>query len=368
MALGSSGTYRPWKDVDMASVRFVEATCIYPGSDVPAIDSLNLTIEDGEFMVLVGPSGCGKSTALRMLAGLEEVTSGKIYLGDIDITHLPAKQRDVAMVFQNYALYPHMTAAENMGFALKMLGVSNEEQESRVYEAAKLLGLEDYLDRKPKSLSGGQRQRVAMGRAIVRRPEVFLMDEPLSNLDSRMRIITRNQVAALQQKLRTTTLYVTHDQVEAMTLGHRVAVLNEGVLQQVDTPLALYDHPVNLFVASFFGTPPINIVKAKIVAGGVDVGGTLFPLSRQILAQARQESHLILGIRAEDLRPAEQGLEMTITSVDFTGSDTYVTGTVPGNIPLVARVPRGNYRRGDRITVAADKLHVFSARTEMRLT
>ena len=220
----------------MASVRFEDAQRIYPGSEVPAVDQLNLTIEDGEFMVLVGPSGCGKSTSLRMLAGLEEVDEGQIYIGDRDVTNTPPKNRDIAMVFQNYALYPHMTVAENMAFSLKMAGFGKQERTSRVREAAKLLGLDEYLERRPKALSGGQRQRVAMGRAIVRQPKVFCMDEPLSNLDAKLRVSTRTQIAALQQRLGITTVYVTHDQVEAMTMGDRVAVLKDGLLQQVDTP------------------------------------------------------------------------------------------------------------------------------------
>src|SRR3989337_1933918 len=232
----------------MATVTFDQATRLYPGTEKPAVDKLNIEIADGEFMVLVGPSGCGKSTSLRMLAGLEDVNRGTIRIGDRDVTDLPPKDRDIAMVFQNYALYPHMTVGDNMGFALKMAGVNKNERQQRVLEAAKLLGLEDFLNRKPKALSGGQRQRVAMGRAIVRSPQVFLMDEPLSNLDAKLRVSTRTQIAALQTRLGVTTVYVTHDQVEAMTMGDRVAVLKDGVLQQVDTPLALYPTPANPFV------------------------------------------------------------------------------------------------------------------------
>src|ERR687893_1052276 len=243
----------------MATVTFDKATRIYPGTDKPAVDALDLEIADGEFLVLVGPSGCGKSTSLRMLAGLEEVNGGAIRIGDRDVTHMPPKDRDIAMVFQNYALYPHMTVADNMGFALKIAGVNKEERAERVREAAKLLDLEQYLDRKPKALSGGQRQRVAMGRAIVRNPQCFLMDEPLSNLDAKLRVQTRTQIAALQRRLDVTTVYVTHDQVEAMTMGDRVALLKDGLLQQVDTPLNLYDKPVNAFVAGFIGSPAMNL-------------------------------------------------------------------------------------------------------------
>ena len=227
----------------MATVTFDNATRLYPGTEKPAVDKLNLDIADGEFLVLVGPSGCGKSTSLRMLAGLEDVNAGRILIGDRDVTDVPPKDRDIAMVFQNYALYPHMTVADNMGFALKIAGVSKEERAERVREAAKLLDLEQYLDRKPKALSGGQRQRVAMGRAIVRNPQVFLMDEPLSNLDAKLRVQTRTQIASLTRRLGVTTVYVTHDQVEAMTMGDRVAVLKDGLLQQVDTPRNLYDKP-----------------------------------------------------------------------------------------------------------------------------
>ena len=252
----------------MAGVKFVDATRIYPGATVPSVNKLNLDIPDGEFCVLVGPSGSGKSTALRMLAGLEDVDLGAIYIGDRDVSNLPPKERDIAMVFQNYALYPHMSVAENMGFALKLKGVNKTERDAKVREAAKLLDLEPYLDRKPKALSGGQRQRVAMGRAIVREPSVFLMDEPLSNLDAKLRVETRANIAALQARLGTTTLYVTHDQVEAMTMGHRVAILKEGgFLQQVDTPRNLYDKPINSFVAGFIGSPAMNLRPADDSAG-----------------------------------------------------------------------------------------------------
>ncbi len=235
----------------MATVVFENVSRTYPGSTTPAINNLNLEVKDGEFLVLVGPSGCGKSTLLRMLAGLEEVDSGRILIGGKDVTHDAPKDRDIAMVFQSYALYPHMSVAENMGFALKISGTPKEERDRRVLDAAKLLDLEEFLDRKPKALSGGQRQRVAMGRAIVREPQVFLMDEPLSNLDAKLRVATRTQIAELQRRLGITTIYVTHDQTEAMTMGDRVAVLKEGVLQQVDTPRNLKDKPANEFVAEF---------------------------------------------------------------------------------------------------------------------
>ena len=249
----------------MATVTFEKAQRWYPGMDKPAVPGIDLKINDGEFMVLVGPSGCGKSTTLRMLAGLEEVNDGKIYIGDRDITKLQPKDRDIAMVFQNYALYPHMTVADNMAFSLKMAKMPADERRKRVEDAAKILNLTEYLERKPKALSGGQRQRVAMGRAIVRKPQVFCMDEPLSNLDAKMRVQTRTDIAKLQSDLGVTTVYVTHDQVEAMTMGDRVAVMKDGYLQQVDTPLNLYDRPVNLFVAGFIGSPQMNLMSAVAV-------------------------------------------------------------------------------------------------------
>ena len=239
-----------------------------PGNPIPAVNKLDLDVADGEFVVLVGPSGSGKSTALRMLAGLEDVDQGEIRIGGVDVSQKPPKDRDIAMVFQNYALYPHMSVAENMGFALKLKGVSKEERAAKVLAAAKLLDLEKYLDRKPKALSGGQRQRVAMGRAIVREPSVFLMDEPLSNLDAKLRVETRANIAALQARLGTTTIYVTHDQVEAMTMGDRVALLKDGILQQVDTPRNLYDSPGNAFVAGFIGSPAMNLVKVPFTDAG----------------------------------------------------------------------------------------------------
>ncbi len=275
----------------MATVTFDKAQRWYPGADKPAVPGIDLEIGDGEFMVLVGPSGCGKSTTLRMLAGLEEVNQGKIFIGDRDITNMPPKDRDIAMVFQNYALYPHMSVADNMGFALKMAKVPAEERKKRVAEAAKILELEDFLERKPKALSGGQRQRVAMGRAIVRSPQVFCMDEPLSNLDAKMRVATRTDIAKLQADLGVTTVYVTHDQVEAMTMGDRVAVMNLGELMQVDTPLRLYDKPVNLFVAGFIGSPQMNLLKAKAVEGQAKIGEYLVPVDPMRVEEDERQHH-----------------------------------------------------------------------------
>src|SRR5215203_7355224 len=298
----------------MAEVQYVEASRIYPGNPpVKAVKNLNLDVADGEFLVLVGPSGCGKSTALRMLAGLEDVDEGEIRIAGKDVSHRPPKDRDIAMVFQNYALYPHMTVADNMGFALKLAGVNKTEREAKVREAAKLLDLEGYLDRKPKALSGGQRQRVAMGRAIVRSPAVFLMDEPLSNLDAKLRVETRANIAALQARLGTTTIYVTHDQVEAMTMGHRVAVMRDGVLQQVDTPQRLYDAPTNLFVASFVGSPPMNLMEADLERDGsllvCKIGDARLELPADVVAERPGLANFVgrriaIGIRPEDVREA----------------------------------------------------------------
>ena len=356
----------------MASVSFKAATRFYPGGTKPAVDQLNLDIKDGEFLVLVGPSGCGKSTSLRMLAGLEEVNEGKIFIGDRDVTDEAPKDRDIAMVFQNYALYPHMTVAENMGFALKIAGVSKEERAERVLEAAKLLDLEPYLNRKPKALSGGQRQRVAMGRAIVRKPQVFLMDEPLSNLDAKLRVQTRTQIASLQRRLGVTTVYVTHDQVEAMTMGDRVAVLKDGILQQVDTPRNLYERPNNVFVAGFIGSPAMNLLQLPIVEGGVQFGDEVLKIDRDILAKTKAKK-ITVGIRPEKLSPAKHGLVVDVDVVEELGSDGYLYGTaqldgVTQNI--VVRIDPNNHpNAGEHIHLKADhdSVHLFDADSGVRL-
>lgn len=277
----------------MATVTFDKATRIYPGSDKPAVKELSLEIADGEFLVLVGPSGCGKSTSLRMLAGLEDVNSGRIFIGDRDVTDVQPKNRDIAMVFQNYALYPHMTVRDNMGFALKIAGTDKNEIRERVNEAARILDLEPYLDRKPKALSGGQRQRVAMGRAIVRKPQVFLMDEPLSNLDAKLRVQTRTQIASLQRELGVTTVYVTHDQTEALTMGDRIAVLNNGILQQVGTPQEMYERPANEFVAGFIGSPAMNLGRFKVEGNWGVLGTARVALSdaHHCGSEARRQQH-----------------------------------------------------------------------------
>src|SRR5512136_2351376 len=252
----------------MATVTFDKASRIYPGSTVPAVDALDLAIEDGEFLVLVGPSGCGKSTSLRMLAGLEDVDKGNIFIGERDVTMLPPKDRDIAMVFQNYALYPHMTVADNMGFSLKLRGANADDISKGVKRAAEILALTPLLDRYPRQLSGGQRQRVAMGRAIVRDPQVFLFDEPLSNLDAKLRVQMRTEIKELHQRLKTTAVYVTHDQIEAMTMADKIVVMNAGKVEQIGTPLGLYDNPANLFVAGFIGSPAMNFLPGKLARSG----------------------------------------------------------------------------------------------------
>ncbi|MGN6246047.1 MAG: ABC transporter ATP-binding protein [Motilibacteraceae bacterium] len=369
----------------MATVTYDKATRLYPGSEKPAVDALDLDIADGEFLVLVGPSGCGKSTSLRMLAGLEDVNAGAIRIGDRDVTDLPPKERDIAMVFQNYALYPHMNVAENMGFALKIAGVAKDERDRRVREAAKLLDLEQYLERKPKALSGGQRQRVAMGRAIVREPQVFLMDEPLSNLDAKLRVSTRTQIASLQRRLGITTVYVTHDQTEAMTMGDRVCVLKDGVLQQVDTPLNLYDRPANVFVAGFIGSPAMNLGTFQISEAGARLGSSDVPLSRATLDAVGSEGskQVTLGFRPESLEVVPDGtpgaFPIVVNVVEELGSDAFVygdgqfgspAGDEVGSDQIIARVePRTAPHKGEKVwlRIREGKQHVFSTKTGQRL-
>ncbi|CAL9485149.1 ABC transporter ATP-binding protein [Streptomyces albus] len=375
----------------MATVTYDKATRVYPGAETPAVDKLDIEIADGEFLVLVGPSGCGKSTSLRMLAGLEDVNEGNIRIGDRDVTHLPPKDRDIAMVFQNYALYPHMTVADNMGFALKIAGVPKAEIRKKVEDAAKILDLTKYLDRKPKALSGGQRQRVAMGRAIVREPQVFLMDEPLSNLDAKLRVQTRTQIASLQRRLGITTVYVTHDQVEALTMGDRVAVLKDGLLQQVDSPRKMYDRPANVFVAGFIGSPAMNLVEVPIIDGGVKFGNSVVPVERDAIKAAadRGDKTVTVGIRPEhfDLvngdggddgkklsKDERAGVPVTVNVVEELGADGYVYGTaeVGGEKrDLVVRVSgRSVPEKGTTLHVVphAGETHVFSTSTGERLS
>ncbi len=356
----------------MASVTFDKAVCLFPGSSTPAVDSLDLEIEDGEFLVLVGPSGCGKSTSLRLLAGLEEVHSGRILIGDRDVTAQDPKERDIAMVFQNYALYPHMSVAENMGFALKLAKHPKSEIRERVVEVAKMLDLEPYLDRKPKALSGGLGPRVAMGRAIVRQPQVFLMDEPLSNLDAKLRVQTRTQIAQLQRRLNTTTVYVTHDQVEAMTMGDRVAVLDKGVLQQCASPRVLYNKPANVFVAGFMGSPAMNLFRLPVMDRGVMLGDTEVPVPRDVVGRVT-ESEVTLGIRPEHLEIASDGIPMDVDVVEELGSEAYVYGraVVGGrDQQIVARSDwRSPPQKGERVHLRfdPDRVHVFKASDGLRI-
>ena len=358
----------------MASVTFDKATRLYPGSSVPAVDGLDLHVADGEFLVLVGPSGCGKSTSLRMLAGLEEVNQGSILIGDRNVTDVPPKDRDIAMVFQNYALYPHMTVAENMGFALKIAGINKDERATRVLEAAKLLDLEPYLGRKPKALSGGPRQRVAMGRAIVRQPQVFLMDEPLSNLDAKLRVQTRTQIASLQRRLGVTTVYVTHDQTEALTMGDRIAVLKDGILQQVGTPRELYGAPQNVFVAGFIGSPAMNLFEAQIVDGGLAFGSSVAKVDRESLTGATGTT-VTIGIRPEDVivSTTGEGLPVEVDLVEELGADGYLYGhtTINNNrVDIVARVDGRNHpNAGEKVFILPEPNHVhaFDMTTGLRL-
>lgn len=321
----------------MATVTFDKATRVYPGTERPAVDALDLHVEDGEFLVLVGPSGCGKSTSLRMLAGLEDVNAGRILIGDRDVTDVQPKDRDIAMVFQNYALYPHMTVADNMGFALKIAGTPKADIRTRVEEAAKILDLTQYLDRKPKALSGGQRQRVAMGRAIVREPRVFLMDEPLSNLDAKLRVQTRTQIASLQRRLGVTTVYVTHDQTEALTMGDRIAVLKDGLLQQVGTPRDMYDTPANVFVAGFIGSPAMNIGTFPLAEGVAKVGTAGIQVPRDAVTQLASDDNntIVIGFRPEalDVVPAgtPDAIPVAVNIVEELGSDAFVYGSLVGD-------------------------------------
>jgi multiple sugar transport system ATP-binding protein len=361
----------------VANVKYVSATRVFAKDTPPALDALDLDIRDGEFMVLVGPSGSGKTTALRLLAGLEPMDSGRVEIGDHDVTEVPPKDRDIAMVFQNYALYPQKTVAENMGFALKMHGVPREERDRRVREAARLLELDDQLlSRKPRQLSGGQRQRVAMGRAIVREPKVFLMDEPLSNLDAKLRVQTRSQIAELQRRLGVTTVYVTHDQVEAMTMGNRVAVLSQGKLQQCDTPRQLYDNPVNQFVAGFIGSPAMNLRTASLTDGGVSVAGKVLQIPVPIRNAAAQAglSELVIGMRPEHLHLADGTGQLTgqVVLVEELGADALLHVRLPeGGTPIVARAEgRQPPTPGREVSlhIQPEDLFAFHPETGARLT
>ena len=359
----------------MASITYKNASCIYEGSDKLAVDNLNLDIADGEFVVLVGPSGSGKSTALRMLAGLEDIDEGSIEIGGKNMTGVPSKDRDIAMVFQNYALYPNKTVAENMGFALKLRGVSADERRRKVEDAAKILDLTEFLDRKPAKLSGGQRQRVAMGRAIVREPQVFCMDEPLSNLDAKLRVQTRTQIAALQRRLGTTTVYVTHDQVEAMTMGDRVAVLRFGKLQQFASPSDLYNKPANAFVASFIGSPAMNLITAPITERGVRIGeDSSLDLEREHISLLHDAGlkEVTVGIRPEHLEVSSGGgIDVVIDLVEDLGSETYLYTHAHPDVQLVARsLSHQPVKLADTVELrkhAEGVVHLFHPETGERL-
>jgi multiple sugar transport system ATP-binding protein len=396
----------------MARVEVDEIWKVFPDG-TRAVSALSLDIHDGEFVVLVGPSGCGKTTALRMLAGLEEITAGEVRIDDRVVNRVAPRDRDIAMVFQNYALYPHLTVGENMGFGLKLRRVKKDEIRQRVEQAAGILGLEDLLDRKPRNLSGGQRQRVAMGRAIVREPQAFLMDEPLSNLDAKLRVQMRSEIARIQRDLGVTTVYVTHDQVEAMTMGDRVAVMRRGILQQVDAPQVLYDRPCNVFVGGFIGSPAMNLVEATIEAGDDGTLAARFGSGRLAIPgelvserpalQAYRGKNVVLGVRPEEMEDAalagdaadDATIEMSVGLVEQMGSEAYIHFTLDAPIvltedtrdlvehaggttaiediekapeasPFVARVsPRTRLRKGDdgRLVVDNRRLHFFDLDT-----
>ncbi len=350
----------------MTAVSYDHATRTYEGTDIAAVDGLDLDIGDGELLVLVGPSGSGKSTALRMLAGLEPLDGGAIRIGERDVSNVRPRDRDIAMVFQNYALYPQLTVAENMGFALKQAKVPKEERTARVREAARVLDLEPYLERKPKNLSGGQRQRVAMGRAIVRKPAVYLMDEPLSNLDAKLRVQTRTEVVELQNRLGVTTVYVTHDQVEAMTMGHRVAVLKDGVLQQCDAPRTLYHEPKNLFVAGFIGSPAMNLVDAGSERPLTVGGATVSLAAAEEKAVASADGSITVGFRPEVLEVGDGPLRAQIRTVEDLGSEVFVhlLGEHRGeSVALVSKMfPPFERRPGDNVGLQiTGTVHLFGA-------
>ena len=365
----------------MASLSLKNVCKVYPNGFV-AVKDFNLDVADKEFIIFVGPSGCGKSTSLRMIAGLEEISSGELWIGDKLVNDVEPKDRDIAMVFQNYALYPHMTVYDNMSFGLKLRKVPKPEIDKLVHEAAKILGIEQLLDRKPKALSGGQRQRVAMGRAIVRNPKVFLMDEPLSNLDAKLRVQMRIEIQKIHQRLETTIIYVTHDQTEAMTLGTRIVVLKDGIIQQVDTPQNLYDKPCNVFVAGFMGSPQMNLINAKVVQSGEDVvlmfGGNTVKLpegkAQKLIEAGYVDTTVIMGIRPEDLNDSEViinanpdcVIEATIRVYELLGAEVYLYFDID-EVNCTARVnPRTTARPGDTIKLGIDmtKLHIFDKDTE----
>jgi ABC-type sugar transport system ATPase subunit len=342
--------------------------------DTVAVDNLTLEIEDQEFLVLLGPSGCGKSTALRMIAGLEEPSEGTIQIGDRVVNDVAPKDRDIAMVFQSYALYPHMTVERNIEFPLKSRNVPKEERSQQVQEAARMLGLEDLLKRKPAELSGGQRQRVALARAVVRRPQAFLMDEPLSNLDAKLRVQTRAELIELQRRLNATVIYVTHDQVEAMTMGHRIAILDHGVLQQVDAPSAVYAKPANLFVARFIGNPPMNTVEGELVGSELRVDSLAIPLPDSLAAAARKAgaTRAVLGIRPEHLSIGAEGLiAAKVTVVEALGHERHIICRLDDGQMIIVRQPSSEAvpSEGETLRLSADPehVHLFNATSGQRV-
>ncbi len=332
----------------------------------PVVHGIDLGIEDGEFCVLVGPSGCGKSTLLRMIAGLEEISGGEIAIGGRVVNNVAPKERDIAMVFQNYALYPHMTVHGNMAFSLKLAGVADEQLEQRVQDAAEILGLKDYLERYPRQLSGGQRQRVAMGRAIVRKPQVFLFDEPLSNLDAKLRVAMRTEIKALHQRLKTTAVYVTHDQIEAMTMADKIVVMNAGKVEQIGSPLDLYDNPANLFVAGFIGSPAMNFIPGKVNGGSIDVGGGVsFPLKNN--SNLKTGSKVVLGVRPEHFAVSADGLPADVVVVEPTGADTQIFCKLAGaDVTAVVR-ERHEFRPGEAIRLTPQLTFLFDPASGARL-
>ena len=335
------------------------------------IHGVSVNIDDGEFVVLVGPSGCGKSTLLRMIAGLENITGGEIRIGDRVVNNVPPKERDVAMVFQNYALYPHMTVAANMGFSLQLRGAPKAEIEQRVARAAAILGLQPYLERYPRQLSGGQRQRVAMGRAIVRDPQVFLFDEPLSNLDAKLRVQMRTEIKELHQRLKTTTVYVTHDQIEAMTMADKIVVMHDGLVEQIGAPLELYDRPVNLFVAGFIGSPAMNTLKGTVRANGrlefEGPGGIRLPLSSA--PQGSDGRSAIYGVRPEHFMLGDDGADAEVQVVEPTGAELQVVAKMGGEDIIAVFRERHQFKPGDKIRLKPDPrlVHLFDDATGQRL-
>ncbi|MFD2617201.1 ABC transporter ATP-binding protein [Terrilactibacillus laevilacticus] len=365
----------------MAEILLKHINKKYENSDTLSVKDFNLEIDDKEFIVFVGPSGCGKSTTLRMIAGLEEITEGELYIGHKLVNNVSPKDRDIAMVFQNYALYPHMSVYDNMAFGLKLRKYKKEEIDKRVKEASRILGLEEYLKRKPKALSGGQRQRVALGRAIVRNPKVFLMDEPLSNLDAKLRVQMRTEIAKLHQRLNTTTIYVTHDQTEAMTMATRIVIMKDGVIQQVGSPKDVYDFPVNVFVGGFIGSPAMNFVPVKLTDHHFEIGQLSIPIPEGKMKILREKNYVgknvILGIRPEDIHDEplfidaskNSSFTVTIDVAELMGAESILYAKLEGH-DIIAKIDaRNNPSIGDSILLALDmnKVHFFDAETEERI-